>query len=310
MQKHPVTRREFHRAIGATLAASLTARSRAEAARSRISLQYIVASAMYGKAALADILPEVTKTGAQHIEIWAEPHGNQREQIDDLGIDATRALLEKHGVALGSWTCFKYGIFNMQSEMKLVRELGGDMVICNTPKPSAAVADDLESAVDDFVEKLKPHLKAAEELGITIGVENHSGGVIHTPESIRLMMDKLPSRRLGLAMAPYHLPQDTGVISGLIRDLGPRLVHLQAWEHGDGCMTKLPKEQELKQLPHRGPLDWRPILAALNDIRYEGRTEVFMHPVPRGVPILPSIDAVTAEINAGRAYLEDCLNQV
>jgi sugar phosphate isomerase/epimerase len=301
----PISRRRFQQSVAAMLAAGLAGgRTHADEA-SGFRLNYIVASAMYGKKPLAEILPEVRRTGAEFIEIWAEPHGNQREQIEELGVPATREMLEKHNVKLGSFTCFKYGIFDMQGEMDLVRNLGGDMVICNTPKPPKELADNLEAAVADLAEKLKPHVEAAEQKQITIGVENHSGGVINTPDSIRLLMDAIDSPRLGLAMAPYHLPQDTDVIGQLIRDLGPRLVHFQAWEHGDGCMQKLPKEQELKQLPHRGPLDWTPLLAALKDINYQGRTEIFMHPVPRGIPILPTTDEVTAEINAARAYLND-----
>jgi sugar phosphate isomerase/epimerase len=303
-----ISRRQFNTRLAGCLAACGGTAMARGAADSVFRLRYIVASAMYGKAPLVEILPEVRKCGAEHIEIWAERHGNQREQIEELGVDKTRQLFEKHDVKLGSFTCFKYGIFNMQREMELVKQLGGDLVICNTPKPPKELADNLEAAVAAFAEKLKPHVEFAEKLGITIGVENHSGGVINTPESILMLMEAIPSPRLGLAMAPYHLPQDTNVISNLTRDLGTRLVHFQAWEHGDGCMEKLPKEQELKQLPHRGPLDWTPLLAALKEINYQGRTEVFMHPVPRGIPILPTIAEVTAEINAGRAYLEQCLS--
>ena len=61
------------------------------------------------------------------------------------------------------------------------------------------------------------------------------------------------------------------------------------------------------QLPHRGPLNWRPVVAALKKINYAGRTEVFMHPTPRGIPIRETIAEVTAEINAAREYLEECL---
>ena len=310
MHNTPISRRHFNAQLAALLAAGgITASAEGDDDKP-FRLRYIVASAMYGKAPLAEILPEVRKCGAEHIEIWAERHGNQREQIEELGLEKTRSLFDKHDVMLGSFTCFKYGIFNMQGEMELVKQLGGDLAICNTPKPPKELADNLEAAVADFAEKLKPHVEFAEKLGITIGVENHGGGVINTPESILMLMDMIPSKRLGLAMAPYHLPQDTNVIGDLIRDLGPRLVHFQAWEHGDGCMEKLPKEQEMKQLPHRGPLDWTPLLAALKAINYQGRTEVFMHPVPRGIPILPTIDEVTAEINAGRAYLEECLTTV
>lgn len=307
-----LNRREFCQqsiAAGAALlpAASFCAEPTAKAA-APFRLRYIVASCMYGKSPLAEILPEVRKTGADTLEIWANPHGNQREQIDDIGEQAFLELLKAHQVKLGSLTCFKYGIFNMQGEMQLVKRLGGDMVICNSGGPKDPPGATLKSEVAKFVEKLKPQLEIAEEAGITIGVENHGGGLIHSPDSIRYMIDQVPSRRLGLAMAPYHLPQDPAVIARLIEDLGPRLVHFQAWEHGMGCTQKLPKEQELLQLPQRGPLDWKPILAALKKINYEGRTEIFMHPVPRGIPILPTVSEVTQEINAARSYLEAALN--
>lgn len=314
MYHQHLSRRRFQQQLAALAGATLTstwAVSTAPAGDSKsFALRYIVASAMYGKAALEEILPEVAKCGAEYLEIWAERHGNQREQIDVLGVDETRRLFEKYHVKLGSFTCFKYGIFNMQDEMKLVKALGGDMVICNTPKPAAEHADNLERAVAVFAEALKPHVDIAEQLGITIGVENHGGGVIASPESVLMLMEAIPSPHLGLAMAPYHLPQDTAVIGQLIRDLGNRLVHFQAWEHGKGCMTPLPKPLELMQLPHRGPLDWVPILAALRDIDYRGRTEIFMHPTPRGIPILPTTAEVTAEINQSRDYLAACLTQI
>ena len=69
-------------------------------------------------------------------------------------------------------------------------------------------------------------------------------------------------------------------------------------------MQKLPKEQELKQLPGRGPLDFAPLVKALADIQYDGWTEIFMHPVPRGIPILETAAEVSAEINSARKYLE------
>jgi hypothetical protein len=77
-----------------------------------------------------------------------------------------------------------------------------------------------------------------------------------------------------------------------------------------GCHQKLPKEQELLQMPGRGKLDFSPLLAALKDINYAGWTEIFMHPVPRGVAILDTIEAITAEINRSREYLTTCLASI
>ena len=77
-----------------------------------------------------------------------------------------------------------------------------------------------------------------------------------------------------------------------------------------GCMKPLPKEQELLQMPGRGSLDFVPILKALRKIRFKGWTEIFMHPVPRGIPILPSAEETTQEINRARSYLARCLNPI
>ncbi|MEZ5303254.1 MAG: hypothetical protein R3F11_21825 [Verrucomicrobiales bacterium] len=58
-----------------------------------------------------------------------------------------------------------------------------------------------------------------------------------------------------------------------------------------------------------GSLDYRPILAALRDIGFTGWAEIFMHPTPRGEPILPTKEEITAAINKSRAYLADCLGK-
>jgi sugar phosphate isomerase/epimerase len=104
-------------------------------------------------------------------------------------------------------------------------------------------------------------------------------------------------------LAPYHLPQDAKILSQLIEDLGPKLVHFYAWQYGEGCVKPMPKPLELKQMPGRGPLDFRPLSAALAKIGYAGWTEIFMHPTPRGIPILPTLAQVTAEVNRAREYL-------
>ncbi len=304
-----VDRREFCTRVAGAVACAGALIDTPRAAEPPFRLRYILASCLYGKAPLAEIVPEVHKTGADSIELWAEPHGNQREQLDQLGEERFLQLLTEHSVRLGSVTCFKLGVFSMQDEMRFVKRLGGDLVICNTPKPQNVDASGLKPAVRDFADKLRPHVEFAESIGMRIGIENHRGGIIHTPDSLRWLLELLPSPVLGIALAPSHLPQNEEVISGLIRDLGPRLLHVQAWEEGRGFLQKLPKEQELMQLPHRGPLDWTPMLAALRDINYQGRTEIFMHPTPRGVAILNTTAAVTAEINVARAYLDMCLQR-
>jgi sugar phosphate isomerase/epimerase len=75
-------------------------------------------------------------------------------------------------------------------------------------------------------------------------------------------------------------------------------------------MKPMPIEEELMQLPGRGPLDWAPLLRALYDIRFSGWTEIFMHPTPRGRPIRETASQVTEEINRARVHLETVLKVV
>ena len=127
---------------------------------------------------------------------------------------------------------------------------------------------------------------------------------------MRWLIEFTDSPHLGIALAPYHLPDDAQLVAQLIEDLGQGLALFYAWQHGMGCHEKLPKEQELMQMPGRGDLDFAPILSALKKTAFSGWTEIFMHPVPRGIPILDTAADVTDEINRARHYLDQLAQSV
>jgi sugar phosphate isomerase/epimerase len=301
------SRREFCRRLIAGAAGMGLATGTAAGIDTTFKLKYITASSMYGRMKLDVILPEIRRTGANHIDIWPEHHANQREQIEQMGRDKFAALLKHHKVKLGIVTRFDLGPFALQEEMRFVKELGGSMIICGARGPRGLKGRELRAAVAAFIEKMRPHIDAAAKTGIVVGIENHANSLVESPDSMRWLAELAPSEHIGIALAPYHLPQDPILISRLIRDIGPRLVHFYAWQHGMGCHKKLPKEQELLQLPGRGKLDFAPIVSALKATGYHGWTEIFMHPVPRGIPILPTAKEVTDQINRSREYLETCL---
>ena len=274
----------------------------ASSGKSSFRLRYALASCLYGCMDLETVLAQVRLVGATHIDLWPRPHGNQREQLDEIGEHAFKELLSRHNVKLGILSRYDKGPFRLKEEIGVAQRLGASLIVTGSGRPAGG--SDLKKRIRAFVEKLKPTLEAAEAAGVTIGIENHSRSLIDSPDSIRLLGELSPSRHLGVALAPYHLPQDPKLIAGLIRGLRGKLVHFYAWQHGKGCMRKLPKEEELLQLPGRGPLDFKPILQALKDINYKRWTEIFMHPVPRGIPILPTARAVTEEINRARRYLD------
>ena len=51
------------------------------------------------------------------------------------------------------------------------------------------------------------------------------------------------------------------------------------------------------------PLDFGPLMRQLAAMNFAGPVEIFMHPVPRGVPILDTVAAITAEVNRARTAL-------
>lgn len=310
-----LSRRDFSRSVVAGGAAAVGILSHSEridaAAETRpFALRYMLASSLYGYTDVGEIAPAVRKTGATVLDIWPKVHGNQREQLDQMGEQKFTALLKQNDIVLGCITQFKLGPFGLQDEMRLASRLGCHLIVTGGQGPRGLSGTELKAAVAHFIEQLRPHLAIAEETGVTIAVENHANNLIESPDSMKWLVELAHSKHLGIALAPYHLPQDERLLGGLIRALGTHIQLFYAWQHGMGCMQKLPKSQELLQLPGRGKLDFKPLLAALRDVHFSGFTEIFMHPFPRGIPILETTAQVTAEINRARRYLTDCIEQI
>jgi sugar phosphate isomerase/epimerase len=271
------------------------------------ALRYLLASSLYGCTKLEEILPEVRKAGAEGIDLWPKIHADQRDQVEAMGHDRFAELLRQYQVRLAMTTRYDLGPFGLHKELPFLARFGAKLLVTGSVGPKDLSGPECKKAIAHFVETMKPHVADAEKHGVTIAIENHAQSLLSTPDSLRYLAELSGSPNLGIAFAPYHLPQDQKTLVGLIEDLGPRLVHFYAWEHGQGCMKKLPKPEEMEQLPGRGKLDFRPLAAALKKIDYRGAVEIFMHPVPRGIPILDTTGQITAEVNRARHYLDGCL---
>ena len=272
-------------------------------------LNYMLASSMYGSLPLAEILPEVKKGGASAIELWPKKHGTQREEMDAMGHDKFGALLQAHGVGFGGTTRYDLGPFKLVEEIAVVKKFGGSFIVTGGAGEWKNVTpQQLKANVKDFVEKMKPHAALAAENGISIGIENHVNNLIDTPDSLKWLADDIRGiPGIGIALAPYHLLQDTKLLADLIKHIDQKMTLFYAWEHGKGCMKPMPKEDELQQMPGRGPLDWKPLLQALKETKFTGPTEIFMHPTPRGIPIMPTAAETTAEIVKAKQHLDSLI---
>ena len=305
-----LSRRDFLRSAGLAAAAVAAAPALRAQAAEPFRLRYVLSSAMYGYAPLAEVLPEVAKTGSESLDIWCKVHGDQREQATALGDVAFAALLKKHGVKVGVSTRYPLGPFKLQDEMAWVKQHGGTTVVCGSTGPKNPSGVAAKAAIAKFLEDMKPHAAKAEELGVRIAIENHSNQALHHPDSLRAFAELNKSPALGVAFAPHHLHEWADQIPALLRDLGAKnLPFMYFQEHSEGIFKKASKEEELRQMAGRGKLDYRPIVKALRDIRFNGQVELFMHPTPRGIPVMPTTAEVTALINESRAYVEKCVRE-
>ncbi len=274
---------------------------------------YVLSSAMYGDMPVDTVLGEVKKSGAASIDIWRKVHATQREQIEEMGDEAFQALLIKHGVSLAISTCYPLGPFKQDDELRWVKKNGGRMTVSGTGSMGEKnpQGQEAKKQVTAFFEKLKPHYELAESLGVTMALENHANSMLSHPDSIRYFIDLNPSKHVGVAFAPHHLNDHIDLIPTIIRELGDaQMPFIYFQEHHPSTKETMPKEEELKQLPGRGTLDYTPILAAMKEIGFTGLAEIFMHPTPRGFPVLPTAAEITGVINESRDYLGECLTKI
>ncbi|HCE05968.1 MAG TPA: xylose isomerase, partial [Verrucomicrobiales bacterium] len=227
-----LSRRQFLGAVAATATAP------ASAARPKFRLNYILSSSMYGRLPLKEILPEVTKTGADTIDIWPRVHGNQREQIEEMGHEAFAKMLRSHKTSkgilrMGCITRYDLGPFGLQKEMAFAKKFGTKVMVCGGRGQRGLKGAELKAEVKKFAELMKPHLAAAETAGVTIAIENHSSNLINTPDSLKWLAEFAPNKHLAIAIAPYHLETlgvDAAGHGALIKALGNRIAMFYAWQ--------------------------------------------------------------------------------
>lgn len=313
---HAINRREFiGGAASAVLAGALGMPRVADAAlrESFYTPRYVLSTSLYGTLPIAEIVDQVAALGCEGLDIWAGRWGNQREQIDAMGHEAFAALLAQKRTRVSCYTCMDTGMgIKAEPHLRAMRKLGGDTVVAmlsGAGGDKEKRGDDLRRAVRAQVEKLKPLIAVAGETGAHLAIENHSGGVLATRDAILWLMEMITEKHVGMALAPYHLPQEPETLGRLVGDLGERMKFFYAWQHGDGS-GDIPQPQQRKQLPGVGPLDFKPMLAALKRQRYAGWFSVFMHPTPRGAPVHPTLAETTKELQRAHAFIASELAKV
>lgn len=277
-----MNRREFLLAgAGAGLVAGAGAGA-AERWRMRLSTSTI----QFSRLPVEEACGRIAALGFEGIDIWSAHAGCPH--LDDaqarLGPDGLRELLARHKLELCAFSVYRGGY---PKYAELLGGVGGGVAVRGSAGPCEP--GELTAKMKEFIELLKPELELCERHDSYLAIENHGHALLDSVDSFKAFVDNNPHRRLGLALAPYHLQGLGASVEEAIAVAGGQLLFFYAWQKADG----------VDQLPGHGPVDFAPWIAALARTGYARYVNPFMHHEPEP-------DAMTPALERAKAYLEDC----
>jgi sugar phosphate isomerase/epimerase len=224
---------------------------------------------------------QIAQLGFEAIDIWCAydncPH------LDDvaarLGPEGLKELLAKHRLKLCAFSTY---IGGYAKYAELLGKTGGGVAIQGSAPPCKP--EELTASMKSFLESLKPLADLAEQHNSWLAIENHGNALLDSLDSFKAFVELNPHRRVGIALAPYHLQTIGASVAEAIRIAGRQLLFFYAWQKADG----------MNQLPGHGPTDFQPWLAALAEVNYRWYVNPFMHghvePAPMSAALAKSRD--------------------
>ena len=201
------------------------------------------------------------------VDIWSG-YENCRH-LDDvagrLGPEGLNALLARNKLKLCSFSTYIGGYARYA---ELLGNAGGAVAIQGSAGRCAP--EELTSKMRAFLESLNSLVDLAEKHDSFLAIENHGDSLLDSLDSFKAFTDLNSSKRLGIALAPYHLQAIQASVPDAIRICGTQLFFFYAWQNAPG----------LGQLPGHGPADFGPWLEALARSGYGGHVNPFMHGHP------------------------------
>jgi sugar phosphate isomerase/epimerase len=302
MDDHSISRRRFVKdasilAAGGSLLAASIARGQAAQAKApskkpadKWRMRLSTSTIQYTKLTIEQACKRIADLGFEGIDIWSGHAGCPH--LDDvakrLGGDGLKAVLVKNKLKLYSFSVYRGGY---RKYAKLLGDAGGGVAVRGSTrgcKPS-----ELTARMKAYIESLKPEIELAEKYDSYLAIENHGGSLLNSLDSFKAFVDINTSKRLGIALAPYHLQRRKISVPDTIKATGKQLLFFYAWQAAKGT----------GQLPGIGPADCVEWLKALQDIRYKWYVNPFMHHQP-------DPDKMTAALKKSVDYLKKCCDKL
>jgi sugar phosphate isomerase/epimerase len=260
-----LNRRQFFSCAAAAAAAGMSscATSTGKAGKAR-PLRLSTSSILFKELTIEQGCERIARLGFEAIDIWGAY--DQCQHLDDaltrLGPDGLAALLTKHRLKLYSFSTY---IGGYAKYAELLGKAGGGVAVQGSAAPCSP--EELSAKMRAFLESLKPLLELAEKYDSYLAIENHGNALLDSLDSFKAFTELNHSKRLGLALAPYHLQASGASVEQAVRISGRQLFFFYAWQ----------KQEGINQLPGLGTTDFQPWLAALAEVDYRWFVNPFMH---------------------------------
>jgi sugar phosphate isomerase/epimerase len=289
-----LNRRNFLKVVSAGAAAGiavpiLPAWARKDA-RKKWRMRLSTSSIHFMQLPIEQACEQIAKLGFEAIDIWSAHEGCPH--LDDvakrLGADGLKKLLAKNKLKLFAFSVYRGGY---KRYAELLGKTGGGVAVRGSTGPCKP--EELTARMKQFIENLKPLVELAEKNNSYLAIENHGNALFNSLDSLKAFVDINTSKRLGIALAPYHIQTLKASVPEAIRICGKQLLFFYAWQH----------YRDSKQLPGIGPTDMMPWIEALAKIRYRGYVNPFMHGHPE-------VEVMAANLAKSRDYLKNCYGKL
>jgi sugar phosphate isomerase/epimerase len=259
-------------------------------ARKKWRMRLSTSSIHFMQLPIEQAFEQIARLEFEAIDIWSAHAGcpHLDDVLKRLGADGLKKLLVKNKLKLFAFSVYQGGY---KRYAELLGKAGGGVAVQGSTGPCKP--EELTGKMKQFIESLKPLVELAEKNNSYLAIENHGNALLNSLDSLKAFVDINTSKRLGIALAPYHIQTLKTSVPEAIRICGKQLLFFYAWQHYSNS----------KQLPGIGPTDMIPWIEALAKIRYRGYVNPFMHGHPE-------VEVMAANLAKSHDYLKTCYEKV
>ena len=214
-----MSRRQFIKAAGVGAVATATGgcsrpNTQSKPEQKKWQMRLSTSTIHYRELPFDEACEKISGLGFEAIDIWSTGVDQGYRHLDNiaerLGPEGLKAVLKKHNLKLFSFTT--WGGYAKYAE--LLGKAGGGVAVQGSAGPCKP--EELVSRMKAFLESLKPLAELAEKHNSYLAIENHGNSLLSTLDSLKAFADLNRSRRLGIALAPYHIQSQKASVTEAI----------------------------------------------------------------------------------------------